>query len=138
MKLHLGVLDEAPDYYTGYETVGEVAKQLEGDYGILEEFYERNEAFISEAIVKAIFDNRSSGSPISGKIFLPEVAERIRKFLDNKSMDGMRAFRPALGIPTKAAKKGVNTRKGVYSGPERPSFIDGGAYRTNLRVWVEV
>ena len=134
VKLHFGVLDGTPWYYQGYETIGEVAKRLESDYGILEKFFENNQEFIANEIAKKIFTNKATGTPFSGKIFLEDVAEMARKFLNDRSLDGTVSLKT---IPTKASLRGVNTRLGITHGPERPSFIDGGAYREALRVWVE-
>ena len=41
------------------------------------------------------------------------------------------------GVPTGAAKKGVNHRLKIRRGKRRPSFIDTGILRTNFVSWVD-
>lgn len=157
MKLHLGIIDvpyvgretaaqmrrrvkkgEHPP--AGAKTTGDVAEILEARYHIMEIFYEVHKAEIIGALEESVsgaIENLIAGAPINmaatgeGE---SKIKDLFSKFLSEKEMD--RLGYP--GVPTEAAKRGVNHRFKKGKGPKnRPSFIDTGLYETSFRAWVD-
>ena len=63
-----------------------------------------------------------------------QIETLFRDFLDKKQMDNL-----VNGVPTEAAKAGVNHRFKSGHGPEnRPSFIDTGLYQSAFKVWSDL
>jgi hypothetical protein len=141
MKLHLGVIDQK--YRTGKD-VAEVAKILEGKYGIMAIFAAQQQNEIANALATSLADATEAlmtGTPVANAYAegTEEIQKNFRKFLD---MNG-------TGIITEASKKGVsgrfmdkNNTKGKRlpensNGQVRPSFIDTGTYQNSFRAWIE-
>lgn len=127
---------------SGAETTGDVATWLEAEYHVMEVFLEERRPKIEAAMEKSItgaFESLVMGGPLDATPFAEgesEVGALFRAFLSERGMDSV----GVPGVPTKAAKKGVNHRlKHPYAkaNKERPSFIDTGLYQASFRVWVE-
>jgi hypothetical protein len=125
----------------GQVTTGDVAEILEEKYHILETFVETYREEIGDAVgnsIKGAIENMIMGAGAVDNPFAAAEAEietSMKLFLDLQEMDGI------PGVPTKAAQRGVNHRlKHPYAkgNPQRPSFIDTGAYQSNLRAEFEV
>lgn len=139
--LHFGVLDVP--YDDGKKTTGEVAEILEDKYHVMEVFVEEHGSeAIGESLARsaqAALEDLLSGAP-PDKLSLTfeaeeEIAAEFRAFIDRGGLDGI-----VPGVPTEAARKGVNHRLArpyVKSNPERPSFRDTGLYQASTRVWSE-
>jgi hypothetical protein len=139
MRLHLGVLDLL--YENGGKSTGDVAQLLENRYHILEIFAEE----AGGDVISKVFEHSAQdaiedligGAPVS-VISLTlageeEIATATRIFIDQRELDGV-----VPGVPTKAARKGVNHRlkhPTSRNNPERPSFRDTGTYQAALRAW---
>jgi hypothetical protein len=139
MKVQLGVLDQM--YRTG-ESTGDVAKILEGHYGIMAIFAAQQSTQIANSLAVSLADATEaimSGAPMANPYAEGTIQEAFRKFLDQNG----------TGIITKASKQGVSGRfkdqnntegkRGPMndSGQVRPSFIDTGLYQNSFRAWIE-
>ncbi len=120
-------------------TTGDVAQWLENRYHVMEIFFEENQQAIGDSIANTMagaLDNLIDRGVAPGRIFPAEGQGDIQKafndFIDLRKMDGIQP-----GVPTKAAKRGVNHRLKLKKGPERPSFKDTGAYEGAFRAWVD-
>ena len=141
MKLHLGVI-EYP-YADGSTPTGDVAEILEARYHVIELFYQElgadNVASALElGAARAIQDLFAGAPPQTISLTAEaegEIEQAFRLFLDQRELDGV-----VPGVPTQAAIRGVNHRlKKPYakSNPERPSFVDTGAYQQSFKAWTE-
>jgi len=121
-------------------TTGDVAEFLEEKYKVMETFADRNiEEFAdqwAETQADALAD-LAAGAPLEavnpGLALESQVETKFREFIDSRAMDG------ADGVPTEAARKGVNHRlKHPYAkdNPERPSFKDTGLYEASMKAQV--
>lgn len=141
MKIHLGVLDQ--NYRSG-QSVGDVAKILEGRYGIMAIFAARQSTQIANHLATSLADATEAlmmGQPVANAYAegTDQIQEDFRKFLDQNG----------TGIITKASEKGVsgrfadkNNTKGLRGpmnsqGQVRPSFIDTGLFQNSFRAWIE-
>jgi hypothetical protein len=124
-------------------TTAEVGQMLEDKYHIMEHFWQaKGNAIVGEmepALQVAFEDILSGGTPQSlDTVFLQvtgNVFTMFQNFIDLKEMDSL----GYTGIPTMAAKKGVNHRlKHPYAkdNPERPSFKDTGVFMAAFRMEV--
>ena len=127
---------------SGTQTTGDIAEILEARYSIMHHFWELHGDECAEDLAEAMtgqLENVLMGAPAEGGV-LPEgalgaIEERFRAMLDNRELDGR-----AAGVPTGAARRGINHRllhPYARSNPERPSFIDTGLYQDSMRAWVE-
>lgn len=117
-------------------TTGDVAEFLEEKYHVMETFADRNEDEIADEWAEHLADamaDVAAGAPLSsvdpGLVLGSEVGTMFREFIDSRAMDG------ADGVPTDAARRGVNHRlKHPYAkdNPERPSFRDTGLYEASF------
>lgn len=117
-------------------TTGDVAEFLEDKYHVMATFADRREDDIADAWAEAQADaiaDLMAGAPLSaanpGAALGAEVGTMFRQFIDSREMDG------AAGVPTEAARKGVNHRlKHPYAkdNPERPSFRDTGLFEASF------
>ncbi|WP_321943139.1 hypothetical protein [Paraburkholderia tropica] len=125
-------------------TTGGVAELLEHNYSVMGAFAKAHAQDIERAIIKSLegqIVNLSLGAPVldSGAAFAEaceSIAQDFRDFLDKSEIEQM----GIPGVPTQAAKDGVNHRlKNPYSkdNPRRPSFVDTGLYQTTMRAWTE-
>lgn len=123
----------------GAEMTGDVAVWLEHRYHIMEIFFELHQDDIAEALTESMsgaLDNLLMGAPSTGNPLdagLLVVENLFRKFLSEREIE----FLGFPGIPTMAAKLGVNHRLKQKRGAPRPSFIDTGLYQANFRAWID-
>lgn len=126
---------------SGQQTTGDVAEILEDKYQILETFAAEYAQPIADALAHSVagaIDNLLMGAPPPENPYAgaeSEIEESMKLFLDLQQMDGR-----IEGVPTEAARKGVNHRLAhpyAKSNPPRPSFIDTGLMQANYRAWVE-
>lgn len=121
----------------GGQTTGEIAEILEAKYHIMETFAERHLPEIAGSLAESMagaLESLMMGAPASQSPFgeaTDEIKAKFQKFLDDKEMDG------ATGVPTQAAKDGVNHRLKLKRGPPRPSFIDTGQYQAHFQNWID-
>ena len=123
-------------------TTGDVAEFLEHRYHVCEKFFELHEDEVVAAITEAMEDKLEVlmlGGPSSDVLLsegdLGKVEQMFRKMLDDRELDNKVA-----GVPTQAARAGVNHRLAhpyASTNPERPSFIDVGLYQSMFRAWIE-
>jgi hypothetical protein len=139
--LHLGVVSQPYDNRgkKGMVTTGDVAKILEANYGLFQHFYDANEKFVqaqfagaAKVAVKAMLSGRAIDPSL---IATAAIETRFRNFLASRQAErvGM------SGVPTAAAKRGVNHRlvhPYLKSNPRRPSFVDTGLMMASFRAWV--
>ena len=121
------------------KTTGDVAQILEGKYHIMSIFYELNEeqiaGYFADAMAGALEDV-FAGAPPQAKPYAQaesDIQTRFREFLDRDEM----AHTATPGVPTRAARRGVNHRLKIKKGNPRPSFIDTGAYQGAFLAWVD-
>lgn len=125
------------------QTTGDVAVLLEARYHIMEKYYELRKEFVKQIIVQAMHDKlerihmgqASGSSALLTPNDLGDIRQDFQDMLDRRAFDNV-----INGVPTRAAKMGVNHRlKHPYakSNPARPSFIDTGLYQTNFRAWTD-
>ena len=124
-------------------TVFTAAKALQKKYKIFYHFKEMEKQLISDEVGLAVLDLYSGKAQ---DVYLPEVAAKFRDYIDERKFDGL------PGVPTKAAKRGINHRKKNVRGkwkkhafgkafirnPERPSFLDTGLFQNAVDAVVEI
>ena len=121
------------------QTTGQVAEILEGKYHVIETFYELHEEEIAQDFADAMagaLENLFSGAPAVARPYSAaeaEVTARFKRFLEQDEM----AHTSTPGVPTRAARKGVNHRLKVKKGVPRPSFIDTGLYQSSFIAWTD-
>lgn len=127
---------------SGAQTTGDVAQWLEDRYHVMETFYELHQQEIADEFATSMADSLVdllAGAPPSSNIFAgieSELDTRFKQFISAQEMDGL----GVPGVPTQAAKRGVNHRlKHPYAkgNPERPSFRDTGLYQASFKSWVD-
>ena len=126
----------------GSETTYEVATYLEDKYHVMEVFFELHQSDIAKSFedkLGGMLEDILLGAPPrsdnSSTVIAAEIKTMFDAFITNKGMDGIQP-----GVPTAAARKGVNHRlKHPYAkgNPERPSFRDTGTYLANFQAWLE-
>lgn len=123
----------------GAQTTLDVARYLEARYHVFEVFAELHREDIAKSIagtMKVAIDHVLQTGRAPDRIFPAEGQGDLQKiwndFIDLREMDGVQP-----GVPTGAAKRGVNHALGTKRGPERPSFKDTGQYRGDARFWVD-
>lgn len=126
-----------PKAQNGSQTTGDIAEILEAKYHIMETFAERHLPEIAEDLADNMAHALSAlmnGDPAPQSLFgdvTDEIKLKFQRFIDNKEMDGM------PGVPTQAAKDGVNHRLKSKRGPPRPSFLDTGQYQQHFQDWID-
>jgi hypothetical protein len=159
VKLHLGVIDipykEFPKKVakpkkgkankpsgvkTGEQTTGDVAEWLENKYGVMQRFADLHQKDIAQSLEKSLagaLESLMMGAPATLNPFgtATNEIEKLFKFtyLDQEEI----AKTGASGVPTQAAKDGVNHRLKSGKGDPRPSFIDTGQYQAAFKSWIE-
>ena len=121
------------------QTTGEVAEILEDKYHVMEHYVHDSMPYIQRCLIESLegsIVNLSIGlgvpaTPFEGANDL--IAQNFRDFLDRSVIETM----GIPGVPTQAAKDGVNHRLKLKKGNRRPSFIDTGLYQTSAKVWTE-
>lgn len=137
MKLNLGVIDVIYDY--GDEegkTTYEVASELEHRYRLFTHFFNMHQNEISEEIgseiAYSLINKIEHGADSNEDLNLEQTKLIFNKFLENRELDGK-----VPGVPTMAARLGVNSRLKKKRGNPRPSFIDGGLLKSTFHAWVQ-
>lgn len=124
-----------------YKTTGDVATILEDKYGVMEAFFDNKEVgivgMLEESLAGAL-ENIVAGGPPGFDPFaggLSKIEESFKDFLSSREAETI----GIEGVPTEAAKRGVNHRlKHPYAkaNPRRPSFIDTGLYQSSMKAWI--
>jgi len=137
MKICLGVVDMPYDYGEEPATTFEVATRLEEDYGLFSHFWAKHRDDIIQeagtAVAHQLINRIRYGAPDGGELQMGEVIQKFNIFLEQEEMAGL----GVAGVPTQAAIHGVNSRLKRQFGPRRPSFIDGGLFKTSFTAWIE-
>lgn len=141
MKVCLGVVDMPYDYGDNPgATTHEVALSLENDYQLFSHFWEKHQDVIvsevGETVAWQIINHIQHGAPLVGGEQLGDTMKAFSDFLNQEEMAGLTIN--GNSIPTKAALEGVNSRlKDKYTGIRRPSFIDGGLFKSSFVAWID-
>lgn len=129
--------------YGAGKSTGEVAKDLETKYHIVELFWEMEEGnfvtMLEEVFAEDLEEimqmqkltKKTKGISVAET---DKIEEKFRQNLSQRKYDGQ------PGIPTTASLRGVShLRSQPYSrrNPPRASFIDTGMYQRSFRAWVE-
>ncbi len=139
-ELVFGEVKVPYDNKSGTADTVEVARILEGKYGLFTAFYTRHKAEITELLVDSLagaLENLHMGAPTNGNPFdasMQKLQGMFRQFLFTAEIESM----GIEGVPTQAALNGVSHRKKKRRyGHRRPSFIDTGTMELAFRSWVE-
>jgi hypothetical protein len=141
MIVHLGVM-EVP-YDDGKETTGDVATILEEKYALMGTFVDMFGkdviAAAFEASARTAIEDMFSGAPPETLNLTFEATQGVetafREFIDLEMFDGK-----IPGVPTAAARRGVNHRFAhpyAKDNQSRPSFRDTGLFQASFRVWTD-
>jgi hypothetical protein len=137
MKVCLGVIDMPYDYGDTSATTYEVAEDLQDRYQIFTHFWETHVDDIvpevGEAVGLALINHIKYGAPMHGGELLGETMKAFNVFLEGEEMAGLSVD----GVPTQAALEGKNSRLKVERGERRPSFIDGGLFKSSFVAWID-
>lgn len=147
MKLSLGVVDMPYGYGDDPEaTTGEVAQALEDNYGIFSLFYQAHHEEIIGEVTDAVslqlenFIRYGAPLDVSAPLLLGETIRTFNIFLEMEEMAGLSVnVGPGLHntVPTMAAIDGRNSRLKQKHGERRPSFIDGGLFKSSFTAWID-
>lgn len=122
------------------KTTGEVAEILEEKYGVMDTFAYAQLPGIAKELEKSIAGSLETllmGGPPSANPFATAesaITAMFKNFLATSAIEHM----GIEGVPTQAAKDGVNHRlKHPYAkgNPRRASFIDTGMYQSHFLAW---
>lgn len=142
--LYLGVIDLPYQPSEGKSkdlpSTGDVAEMLEKEYGVMRSFVDAHIGDIGDdltesvtgAIEQLLIGGDAPENPLAEGF--SNIEERFRCYLESQEVE--RQGIP--GVPTKAAKAGVNHRlkkPNARENPRRPSFIDTGAYENSFKIW---
>lgn len=138
MKVNLGVVDMPYDYGDDPEaTTFSVAVELEENYQLFTHFWQMHKdqivTEVGDSIALGFFNHIKYGSPIPEFQLLGDTIKEFNVFLEQEEMAGLGID----GVPTQAALMGVNSRLKKKFGARRPSFIDGGLFKTSFIAWVD-
>ncbi|MGQ3662115.1 hypothetical protein [Citrobacter braakii] len=137
MKVCLGVIDMPYDYGDTSATTYEVAEDLQERYQIFTHFWEAHVDDIvpevGEAVGLALINHIKYGAPMPGGELLGETMKAFNVFLEGEEMAGLSVD----GVPTLAALEGKNSRLKIERGERRPSFIDGGLFKSSFVAWID-
>lgn len=137
MKVCLGVVDMQYDYGDTSATTFEVAEILEDKYQLFSNFWELHKGEIvpevGEALAHSIINHIQHGAPLAGGEMLGDTMRTFSIFLENEEMAGLNVD----NVPTQAAKDGRNSRLKQKYGERRPSFIDGGLFKSSFVAWID-
>lgn len=126
MKLSLGVMDGphwSPDD-SAPTSIYEVAKELEVDYGIMEDFVLTQGQMMADALARSVVDSFELLNEEGVNLFALgtyDIQQEFKTTLDEQRLDYHIA-----GVPTKRSIEGYVM--GIKTGQPRPSFIDSGDY----------
>ncbi len=123
----------------GTQTTGDVAEWLETKYHVMEVFFELHKDDIAKALENSLagsletllMGGPATSSPASEA--MSEIEEKFKRFLADREMEAL----GIPGVPTAAAKKGINHRFKKTLTPGRPSFIDTGAYENSFKAFID-
>lgn len=136
MKVCLGVIDIPYDYGDNPATTYEVAEDLQERYKLFTHFWELHQkeitAEVGEALAWALVNHIQYGAPMPGGELLGETMKAFNVFLEGEEMAGLSID----GVPTRAALEGKNSRLKIERGERRPSFIDGGLFKSSFVAWI--
>lgn len=122
-------------------STGAVAEILEHRYSLFSMFATFHGKDVEDLVAEYVqgkLENALTGAPYEATRLddpIQSLEQVFRKALDDREFDGRIA-----GVPTQAARRGVNHRLAhpyARGNPERPSFIDTGQLQTSLRIWLE-
>lgn len=137
MKVCLGVIDIPYDYGNKSATTFEVAEILEDKYKLFTNFYKvhgdeiRKE--VADALILSIQNHIQFGAPLTSEEQLGDTIHAFNLFLEREEMAGLSVD----GVPTLAALEGKNSRLKQQHGERRPSFIDGGLFKSSFTAWID-
>lgn len=120
-------------------TTGDVAGWLEDKYHVMEIYYNEHEVQIAEKAIESlggVIESLNMGAPVTLDAFGPLsqfIMTDFKQFLSKGEIDKV----GYPGVPTDAAKKGVNHRLKIKRGKARPSFIDTGLYQSSFITWAD-
>ncbi len=125
------------DYGDTSATTYEVAEDLQDNYQIFTHFWETHAddiiSEVGETVGLALINHIKYGAPMHGGELLGETMQAFNIFLEREEMAGLSVD----GVPTLAAKQGKNTRLKQERGERRPSFIDGGLFKSSFVAWID-
>lgn len=137
MKACLGVIDMQYDYGDTSATTHEVAEALEDKYKLFTHFWEEHKETIlpevGETLAYSIINHIQHGAPLTSGELLGETMQSFNIFLEREEMAGLAVD----GVPTQAALDGKNSRLKQKYGAPRPSFIDGGLFKSSFVAWID-
>lgn len=136
MKVCLGVINMPYDYGDTSATTYEVAEELQDRYQLFTHFFETHSdeicAEVGEAVACSLINHIQHGAPLTQGELLGETMQQFNIFLEREEMAGLAVD----GVPTLAALEGKNSRLKQEKGPRRPSFIDGGLFKSSFVAWI--
>lgn len=136
MKVCLGVVDMPYDYGDTSATTYEVAEDLQDQYQLFTHFFETHKkeicAEVGEALAWSLIKHIQHGAPLTQGELLGETMQQFNIFLEQEEMAGLSVD----GVPTLAALEGKNSRLKIERGERRPSFIDGGLFKSSFVAWI--
>lgn len=125
------------DYGDTSATTYEVAEELQDNYQIFTHFWETHAddiiSEVGETVGLALINHIKYGAPMHSGELLGETMQAFNIFLEREEMAGLSVD----GVPTLAAKQGKNTRLKQERGERRPSFIDGGLFKSSFVAWID-
>lgn len=137
VKVCLGVVDMPYDYGDTSKTTFDVAEALEDRYQLFSHFFDTHRSAIirevGETVAYALINHVQYGAPLGGSELLEETMKQFNDFLITEEMAGLSVD----GVPTQAALEGVNSRLKIERGERRPSFIDGGLFKSSFIAWID-
>jgi hypothetical protein len=135
MRLCLGVIDMPYDYGDTSATTWKVAEDLQDRYQLFTHFFETHSDAIcaeaGEAVAWSFINHIRHGTSLPGEELLGETMQQFNIFLEQEEMAGLSVD----NVPTRAALEGKNSRLKQEKGPRRPSFIDGGLFKSSFVAW---
>ncbi|HEM8064382.1 TPA: hypothetical protein U2L90_001627 [Enterobacter hormaechei] len=136
MKVCLGVVDMPYDYGDTSATTHEVAEDLQDRYQLFTHFFETHKkeicAEVGEALAWSLINHIQHGAPLTQGELLGQTMQQFNIFLEQEEMAGLSVD----GVPTLAALEGKNSRLKIERGERRPSFIDGGLFKSSFVAWI--
>ncbi|EGM7354737.1 hypothetical protein IRY04_000970 [Salmonella enterica] len=142
MKVCLGVIDMPYDYGDTSATTYEVAEDLQDRYQLFTHFFESHKkeicAEVGEALAWSLINHIQHGAPLTQGELLGETMQQFNIFLEREEMAGLApgGFINGNKVPTRAALDGKNSRLKIERGERRPSFIDGGLFKSSFVAWI--
>lgn len=124
-----------------HATTGMVGKILEAKYHVLQRIFELHKPQIAQSMADDMSGEITSlmaGGPMYQTTLggvASEITDILKQGISNRELDGF------PGIPTMAARRGVNHRllhPYARGNPERPSFIDTSIYQTSIISWFDL